>query len=152
MADLRWGILSTASIAREKVIPAIQRADRCRVVAIASRDADRSRAVAAELGIARAHGSYEALLADSEVDAVYLPLPNHLHAQWAIASIDAGKHVLCEKPLALTATDAERMIAAAEGRGVRLMEAFMYRLHPTWAAVRQLLAAGRIGRLVAVQS
>jgi predicted dehydrogenase len=152
MAELRWGVLSTASIAREKVIPGIQRADRCRVVAIASRDGFRAAEVAREMGIPTAHGSYESLLADKNVDAVYIPLPNHLHAEWAIAAARAGKHVLCEKPLALTSADAERMVEVADGEGVRLMEAFMYRLHPSWVAVRELVASGRIGRLVAVQS
>ncbi|MGH2401680.1 MAG: Gfo/Idh/MocA family protein, partial [Candidatus Limnocylindria bacterium] len=104
------------------------------------------------LGIPTAHGSYEALLADPNVDAVYVPLPNHLHATWSIAAAEAGKHVLCEKPLAMTAADAERMIQAADRAGVRLMEAFMYRLHPSWVAVRELVASGRIGRLTAVQS
>jgi predicted dehydrogenase len=149
---LRWGILSTADIARRKVIPGMRGAERCEVVAIASRDADRGRAVASELGIRTAHGSYEALLANPDVDAVYIPLPNHLHTQWTIAAARAGKHVLCEKPLALTAADAERMIAACRDAGVRLMEAFMYRLHPSWVAVRELVASGRIGRLTAVQS
>ena len=152
MRRLRWGVLSTASIGRVKVIPAIQRAPSCEVVAIASRDAATAEAVATQLGIPTAHGSYEALLADPEVDAVYIPLPNHLHAQWAIAAAEAGKHVLCEKPLALSVTDAERMIEVAERASVRLMEAFMYRLHPSWVAVRELVASGRIGRLVAVQS
>jgi predicted dehydrogenase len=152
MTDLRWGILSTANIGREKVIPGIQGADRCTVTAIASRDIGRAQLVARELGIPRVHGSYEALLADRDVDAVYIPLPNHLHAEWAIAAARAGKHVLCEKPLAMTAADAERMIAVAEAEGVHLMEAFMYRLHPSWVAVCDLVAAGRIGRLLAVQS
>ncbi|MGH2417439.1 MAG: Gfo/Idh/MocA family protein [Candidatus Limnocylindria bacterium] len=149
---VRWGILSTAAIARFKVIPAMQRAEHCEVVAIASRDATRGATVAAQLGIPTVHGSYEELLADPHVEAVYVPLPNHLHATWSMAAAAAGKHVLCEKPLALTAADAERMIAAAEGAGVRLMEAFMYRLHPSWIAVRELVASGRIGRLQAVQS
>jgi len=152
VSELRWGILSTADIARAKVIPGIRRADRCRIVAIASRDLARAQAAAAEAGIPTAHGSYEAFLADPEVDAVYIPLPNHLHAEWAIAAARAGKHVLCEKPLAMTAADAERMIAVAEAEGVRLMEAFMYRLHPSWVAVVELVRSGRIGRLVAVQS
>jgi predicted dehydrogenase len=152
MPDLRWGILSTADIARTKVIPGIQRAERCQVVAIASRDAARAQSVAAEMRIRRAHGSYEELLADPEVDAVYIPLPNHLHAEWTIRAVRAGKHVLCEKPLALTSDDAQRMIAAAEASGVLLMEAFMYRLHPSWTAVCDLVASGRIGHLLAVQS
>ena len=109
-------------------------------------------AVAQRLRIPRVHGSYEALLADPEVDAVYIPLPNHLHAEWTIAAARAGKHVLCEKPLAMTAADAERMIEACRVAGVLLMEAFMYRLHPSWVAVRELVAGGRIGRLTAVHS
>jgi predicted dehydrogenase len=150
--ELRWGVLSTAKIGRTKVIPGIQAADRCRVVAIASRDTDRARTVAADLGIARVHASYEALLADPDVDAVYIPLPNHLHAEWAIAAARAGKHVLCEKPLALTAGEAQAMVDAARSAGVLLHEAFMYRVHPSWVAVRELVRAGRIGRLTAVQS
>lgn len=152
MTELRWGILSTADIGRKKVIPAIQKARRCRVVAIGSRDGPRARVVAAELGITRAHDSYEALLADEEVDAVYIPLPNHLHMEWTIKAAEAGKHVLCEKPLALTAAQAERTVAACESAGVTLMEAFMYRLHPSWAAVREIVASGRIGSLMAVDS
>ena len=149
---LRWGIVSTASIGVRKVIPAIQRAARCEVVAIASRELTPAETVAARLGIERAHGSYEDLLADDHVDAVYIPLPNHLHLEWTVAAARAGKHVLCEKPLAMTAADAERMIEACESEGVLLMEAFMYRLHPTWEAVRELVASGGIGDLVAVQS
>ena len=152
MATLRWGILSTASIATEKVIPGIRRAARCEVVAIGSRDVARAEAVAGRHGIPRVHGSYEALLADPDVDAVYVPLPNHLHAEWTIAAARAGKHVLCEKPLATTAAEAERMIEACRAGGVTLMEAFMYRLHPSWVAVRELVASGRIGRLTAVSS
>jgi predicted dehydrogenase len=150
--ELRWGILSTASIAREKVIPGIQRARRCRIVAIASRDGARAREVARGCGIPIAHDSYEALLADSTVDAVYIPLPNHLHAEWTIAAARAGKHVLCEKPLATSSVDAERMLEVCRAEGVSLMEAFMYRLHPSWVAVQELVASGRIGRLMAVQS
>ena len=154
MADrvLRWGILSTANIARMKVVPAMQKAARCEVVAVGSRDGEGARRFADELGIPRTHDSYEALLADAEVDAVYIPLPNHLHHEWTIAAARAGKHVLCEKPLALTSTDAEEMVEACERAGVRLMEAFMYRLHPSWVVVRQLIASGRIGRLQTVQS
>jgi predicted dehydrogenase len=152
MRRLRWGVLSTAAIGRLKVIPAIQKAAQCEVVAIASRDAARGARVAAELGIPTVHVSYEALLADPQVEAVYIPLPNHLHATWAMAAMEAGKHVLCEKPLALSASDAERMVGVAELAGVHLMEAFMYRLHPSWVAVRELVSSGRIGRITAVQS
>ena len=152
MRRLRWGVLSTASIGRVKVIPAIQRAPHCEVVAIASRDLGAGVLRGRRARHPTAHGSYEALLADPDVEAVYIPLPNHLHATWAIAAAEAGKHVLCEKPLALSAADAERMIDAADRAGVLLMEAFMYRLHPSWVAVRELLASGRIGHLTAVQS
>jgi predicted dehydrogenase len=152
MDALRWGILSTAHIARTKVVPGMLKARRCDIVAIASREAGRAETVAAELGIPRAHSSYEALLADPQVDAVYIPLPNHLHAEWSMAAARAGKHVLCEKPLALTADDAQRMIDVASAEGITLMEAFMYRLHPSWQAVAELVASGEIGRLVSVQS
>jgi predicted dehydrogenase len=149
---LRFGILSTADIAVRKVIPGMRRSTRGEVVAIASRDGERARVVADQLGIPRSHASYEALLADPEVDAVYIPLPNHLHAEWAIAAVAAGKHVLCEKPLAMTAADAQRMADAAQDAGVHLMEAFMYRHHPSWLATVELVASGRIGTLTSVQS
>ncbi len=152
MRQLRWGILSTADIARKKVIPAIRKAQNCRIAAIGSRDAERARRVAAELEIPRAHASYEELLADPEVDAVYIPLPNHLHLEWTLAAAEAGKHVLCEKPLAMTPADAERMIVACEAAGVRLMEAFMYRLHPSWVALREVVQSGRLGEVMAIQS
>jgi predicted dehydrogenase len=151
-AVVRWGILSTANIATAKVIPGLRRAARTEVVAIASRDIALARSWADRLGIANAHGSYEALLADPDVDAVYIPLPNHLHKEWSIAAAKAGKHVLCEKPLALTAADAEEMVEAARSASVRFMEAFMYRYHPSWVAVCELVASGRIGRLAAIQS
>lgn len=152
MSGLRWGVLSTANIAQEKVIPGLRRAAGCEVVAIASRDEARARAAARRLGIDRAHGSYDALLADPEVDAVYVPLPNHLHARWTIEAARAGKHVLCEKPLAMTVDEAQGMVDACRDAGVLLMEAFMYRLHPSWVAVRELVASGRIGRLRAIDS
>lgn len=152
MSVVRWGILSTAGIATTKVIPGLLKADRSEVLAIASRDVVHAREAAAALGIPRAYGSYDALLADPDVDAVYIPLPNHLHAAWTIAAARAGKHVLCEKPLALTAAEAQGMVDACRESGVLLMEAFMYRLHPSWVAVRELVASGRIGRLVAVDS
>jgi predicted dehydrogenase len=148
---LRWGVLSTANINR-KVVPGTTGADRCEVVAIASRDPEAAARGASEYGIPRSHGSYEALLADPEVDAVYNPLPNHLHAEWTIAAARAGKHVLCEKPLAMNAAEAERMVEACASAGVVLMEAFMYRLHPSWEGVRELVRSGRIGELRSVQS
>jgi predicted dehydrogenase len=150
--SLRWGVLSTAKIAREKVIRGIRGAARCDVVAIASRDGRRARRIAELLSIPFAHASYDALLADDGVDAVYIPLPNDMHAEWTIAAARAGKHVLCEKPLALTAADAQRMADVCAAEGVTLMEGFMYRLHPSWVAVRELVASGRIGDLQAVDS
>ena len=149
---LRWGIVSTANIGVQKVIPGIKAADRCDVLSIASRDASIAKDVAGRLGIPNAYGSYEELLADPDVDAVYIPLPNHLHAEWTIASARAGKHVLCEKPLAMTSAEAQRMLDVCTSEGVRLMEAFMYRLHPSWEAVRELVSSGRLGTLQAVQS
>jgi predicted dehydrogenase len=150
--ELRWGIISTADIGRKKVVPAIQRAGRSRVVAIASRDVERGRAYAKELSIPQVYGTYEELLADDNVDAVYIPLPNNLHAEWAMAAARAKKHVLCEKPLAMNAAEAARMVAVAEQEGVLLSEAFMYRLHPSWQKVRDIVASGQIGKLSAVQS
>jgi predicted dehydrogenase len=149
---IRWGVLSTANIATGKVIPGLRRSPRSEVLGIASREGGRAADVAARLGIGRAYGSYEAMLADPDIDAVYIPLPNHLHAEWTIAAARAGKHVLCEKPLALTADEAQGMIDACRDAGVLLMEAFMYRQHPSWLAVRELIASGRIGRLEAVDS
>ena len=152
MDELRWGIISTADIGRKKVVPAIQRAARTRVVAVASRDVDKGNEYAAALSIPTVYGTYEELLADRNVDAVYIPLPNHLHAEFAMAAARAKKHVLCEKPLAMNAAEAARMVAVAEQEGVLLAEAFMYRLHPSWQKVRELVATGKIGRLSAVQS
>jgi predicted dehydrogenase len=149
---VRWGILSTANIATEKVIPGLRRSSLGEVTAIASRTEAAARATAVALGIPRHHGSYEALLADPEVDAVYVPLPNHLHMEWTIRALQAGKHVLCEKPLALRAADAELMAEAAESAGRLLMEGFMYRHHPSWTALRQVVASGRLGRVTAVDS
>ncbi len=152
MAKVRWGILSTANIGMENVTPAIQQAENCEVVAIASRDQDRSETAAARLGIPRAHGSYEALLADDAVDAVYIPLPNDLHAEWTMKAAAAGKHILCEKPLAMTAAQAAEMVQACEEAGVKLAEAFMYRHHPTWVEATRLVRRGVIGELQGLQS
>ncbi|RPI20808.1 MAG: gfo/Idh/MocA family oxidoreductase [Actinobacteria bacterium] len=144
--------MSTADIGMRKVTPAIQRAANCEVVAIASRHRKRAEAAASELGIASAYGSYEELLAAGDVDAVYIPLPNDLHAEWTVRAAAAGKHVLCEKPLALTAAQAQEMADACADAGVRLAEAFMYRHHPTWVEAVRLVREGAIGELQAVQS
>ena len=146
---LRWGILSTAKIGLDKVIPALQRCERCEVVALASRDADRAAQAAKSLGIAYAYGSYEALLADPEVDAIYNPLPNHLHVPLTLAAMQAGKHVLCEKPMALNAAELE-VLRPLTGQ-VHLQEAFMVRHHPQWIAAREAIRAGAIGNLVYAQ-
>ena len=150
-ARLRWGVVSPAAIAVHKVIPAMQRSEHCDVVAIASRDAGRAADAAEQLGIPRHHGSYDDLLADPDVEAVYIPLPNHLHAEWTLRAAAAGKHVLCEKPLALTAAQAAEMVEGCRAAGVLLMEAFMYRLHPMWLRVRELVTTGTIGELEAIQ-
>ena len=144
---VRWGILGAAHIALSKVIPAMQRSAMTPVVAIASRELAKARAAADHLGIARAYGSYEELIADPEVDAIYNPLPNHLHVPWSIRAAEAGKHVLCEKPLSLTAPEARLLLEARDRTGMQIGEAFMVRAHPQWAAVRELIAEGRIGEL-----
>jgi len=152
MDVVRWGVLSTARIGVSKVIPGMRAAADTDLLGIASRELDRASAVAGQLGIPRAYGSYEELLADPDIDAVYIPLPNNLHARWTVAAARAGKHVLCEKPLSTTADEARMMADACRDAGVLLMEAFMYRLHPSWVAVRELVASGRIGRLRAIDS
>jgi len=152
MKTLRWGIMSTARIGMDKVTPAIQKAAGCEVVAIASRDEQQAVAAAAELGIPTAYGGYEALLAADDVDAVYIPLPNDMHAEWTTRAAAAGKHVLSEKPLAMTAAQAEEMLQACEEAGVKLAEAFMYRHHPSWVEAVRLVREGSIGELQAVQS
>ncbi len=150
MRKLRFGVLSTAKIAREKVIPPIQRAGLCEVGAIASRDEARARELAGRLGIAKAYGSYEALLADPDIDVVYNPLPNHLHVEWSRRAAEAGKHVLCEKPIGITAAAAEELIRVRDRTGRRIQEAFMVRTHPQWLKARELVRGGRIGELRAV--
>jgi len=144
---LRWGVLSTANIGLKKVIPGMQQGQLTTVDAIASRDLDKARAAADRLGIPKAYGSYEALLADPEVDAVYIPLPNQLHVPWTIKAAEAGKHVLCEKPLSLTTAEAESLLAVRARTGVKIGEAFMVRSHPQWIRLRELLDEGRIGTL-----
>ncbi len=152
MGTLRWGILSTAGIGMNAVTPAIQRAANSRVVAISSRDVARAESAAAQLGIPAAYGDYQALLDAEDVDAVYIPLPNDQHAEWAIRAARAGKHVLCEKPLAMSAAQAAEMVAACAEAGVRLQEAFMYRHHPSWVEAVRLVRSGAIGELQGVQT
>jgi predicted dehydrogenase len=147
LEPVRWGILGAANIAEKKVIPAIQKSALGRVVAIGSRDITKAQDSATRLGIPRAYGSYEGLLADPEVEAVYNPLPNHLHVPWSIRAAEAGKHVLCEKPIALSAAEARELLAARDANGVQIAEAFMVRAHPQWQTVRALVASGRIGEL-----
>ncbi len=144
-APVRWGILGVANIATSKVIPAMQIGSHTPVVAIASRDQTKAHRAAVQLGIPTAYGSYEELIDDPNVEAIYNPLPNHLHVPWTIRAAEAGKHVLCEKPLALTATEARALIDVRDRTGVQIAEAFMVRTHPQWTAVRELIAEGRIG-------
>lgn len=148
MNKIRWGVLSTAKIAREKVIPATQRSRFGTISAIASRELAHAKAVATQLGIEQAYGSYDELLGDINVDAVYIPLPNHMHVSWSIRAIAAGKHVLCEKPIGLSVVEAEQLVNGAAARPqLKVMEAFMYRFHPQWQTTRQLVRDGRIGEL-----
>ena len=151
MQPVNWGIISTALIGTAKVIPAMQKSKHCRIQAIASRDLALAQKWAKELGIPRAYGSYEELLADREIEAVYNPLPNHLHVPWSIKAAEAGKHVLCEKPIALDAKEAEQLVAARDRTGKLITEAFMVRSHPQWLRTRELVREGRIGELRAIQ-
>jgi predicted dehydrogenase len=142
---VRWGIIGCGGIATTAIAPAIRWSANGTLAAVASRSPERAQKKAAELGAPRAHGDYAALLADPEVDAVYIGLPNGLHARWASAALEAGKHVLCDKSLALSAADARAVRAAAAARGLRVIEGFMVRHHPQWDLVRRLLADGTIG-------
>jgi predicted dehydrogenase len=144
---IRWGVLGAAKIARDKVIPAMQRGRLTEIAAIASRDGATASAAAQRLGIPKAYGSYEALLADPDIDAIYNPLPNHLHVPWSIRCAEAGKHVLCEKPIALSAAEARELMAVRDRTGVKMGEAFMARTHPQWVRARELVRSGAIGEL-----
>src|SRR6266849_6644580 len=144
---VRWGILSTAKIGVKKVIPGMQKGKFCEITAIASRDLRRAEETARSLGIAKAYGSYEELLRDPEIDAIYNPLPNHLHVPWSIKAAEAGKHVLCEKPLSLTVAEARTLLPVRERCGVKIGEAFMVKTHPQWLRTRQLIHKGEIGEL-----
>jgi predicted dehydrogenase len=147
---VRWGILGAAKIATQKVIPAMQRGAWSEVAGIASRDLDKARRAAADLNIPKAYGSYEELLADPEIEAVYNPLPNHLHVPWSIRAAEAGKHVLCEKPVSLSVAECRTLIAARDRTGVKIGEAFMVRTHPQWLRAREIARSGEIGDLRAV--
>jgi predicted dehydrogenase len=149
---IRWGILGVANIAVKKVIPAMQKARFCEIAAIASRDSERARQAAAQLGIAKSYGSYQELLADPTIQAVYIPLPNHLHVPLSIKAAEAGKHVLCEKPLSLTAEEAKALIAVRNKTRVKIGEAFMVRTHPQWLRARELVRSGAIGELRSIVS
>jgi predicted dehydrogenase len=152
MSKVVWGILSTANIGVKRVIPAILAGKRGSIAAIGSRNVDRAAGIAARFGIPRSYGTYEALLADPDIEAIYNPLPNHLHVEWTVKALEAGKHVLCEKPIALDATEAQNIVAARDRSGKCVIEAFMVRCHPQWHRVRSLVRDGRIGTVRALQS
>jgi predicted dehydrogenase len=147
---VNWGVLGVAGIAVRKVIPAMQTGEWSSVTAIASRDLQKAEDAAHKLGISKAYGSYEALLADPEVEAIYNPLPNHLHVPWSVKAAEAGKHVLCEKPLSLTVAEAKTLLAARDRCGVKIGEAFMVKTHPQWLRTRELIRKGVIGDLLAI--
>ena len=147
VAPVRWGILGAASIAVRDVIPATQQSALSSVLAIASRDSVKARAAAESLDIPRAYGSYDELLNDDDVEVIYNPLPNHLHVPWTIRAAERGKHVLCEKPIALNAAEAEQLLEVQQRTGVQIAEAFMVRTHPQWLMARDIVASGRIGEL-----
>lgn len=153
MEKVRWGILSTANIGTGRVIPAMQQGQYCEIVGLASRDLAAARQAAAKLGLPKAYGSYEELLADPDIDAIYNPLPNDLHVPWSIRALEAGKHVLCEKPIAMNGDEAQLLAdAARKYPHLKLMEAFMYRLNVQWQETKKLVEAGRIGELKTIQS
>jgi len=153
MKKVRWGVLSTANIGLEKVLPAMQKGEYCEITAMASQNLERGKAAATQLGIPQAYGSYEELLADDNIDAVYIPLPNHLHVPWTKKALEAGKHVLCEKPIGLNTAEAEDLLACAKKHSqLKVMEAFMYRHHPQWLKAQQLVNEGKIGNLLNIHS
>ena len=149
---LKWGVLGSAQIAVNSVIPGILQSQFNEIVAIASRNLEKAQETAAKFQIPKTYGSYEQLLQDPDIDAVYIPLPNHLHYEWTIKAIEAGKHVLCEKPLALNAEEAERMVRAAKEAGVLLAEAFMYRYHPRYNQIKEIIDSGQIGEVRGIRS
>lgn len=147
LSKVKWGVLGVASIATRKVIPGMQKGALSEITAIASRDLKKAETAAKELGIAKAYGSYEELLADPEIEAIYNPLPNHLHVPWTAKAAEAGKHVLCEKPIALNAAEAETLLAVRARTGMKIGEAFMVKTYPQWLRVRELVRGGKIGEL-----
>jgi len=149
-SKIRWGILGVANIAVKKVIPGMQTAPSAEIAAIASRDLPKAQAAAAKLGIPAAYGSYEELLADPNIDAIYNPLPNHLHVPWSVKAADAGKHVLCEKPIAMDAAEAQILIESRDRNKVKIGEAFMVRVHPQWLRAREIVRSGALGELRAI--
>ena len=152
-SKVRWGILSTAKIGREKVIPAMQKSNLVDILGISSRDSENAKETAAKLGIQRAYGSYAELIGDPEIDAIYNPLPNHMHLEWSLKAIDAGKHVLCEKPIGMNSKEAESLIEAVKKNPeLKVMEAFMYRFHPQWQKTLDLVNNGSIGRVITIHS
>lgn len=153
MPKLRWGVLSTADIAEQRLIPAMQASAYCELLGVASRSAEKARAFADKLAIPLAFDSYEALLASDKIDAVYNPLPNHLHVPFTIKAIEAGKHVLCEKPIALNSVQAQELLeVCAEHPQIKVMEAFMYRFHPQWQHVLSLIGEGALGTVRSIDS
>lgn len=147
MNSIRWGVLSVSNHYRLRVHHQLVGSELTQVVAIASRDAEKAAQAAREFGFEKSYGSYEALLADPVIDAVYIPLPNHLHTEWIKKAADAGKHVLCEKPFAMNATQAADAVRYAEAKGVKVMEAFMYRFHPQWVHAKEIVRSGEIGKV-----
>jgi predicted dehydrogenase len=147
-----WGVLSVANIGVEKVIPGMQGSALCSIDAIASRDLGRAKDVAAKLKIAKAYGSYDELLKDPTIEAIYNPLPNELHMEWSIKALEAGKHVLCEKPIAMDSAEARKLADAAKATGKNCSEAFMVRFHPQWRRARDIVRSGEIGPVRAIQS
>jgi len=148
---IKWGILSTANIGTGQVIPAMQNGQFTEIAAIASRNLTRAKETAARLGIPTAYASYEELLADRSIEAIYIPLPNHLHVEWSIKCLEAGKHVLCEKPVSLTTEDLKRLIAVRDKTGRKISEAFMVRSHPQWLKTLEIVRRGELGEIKAIQ-
>src|SRR6267142_3387014 len=147
---MQWGVLGVASIAVRKVIPGMQKCDRCEIAAIASRDLTKATKAAQETGIPKAYGSYEELLADEDIEAIYNALPNHLHVPWSIRAAEAGKHVLCEKPIGLNASEVVELMRVRDRTNVKIAEAFMVKTHPQWLRVKELIRSGKIGQLKSI--